>query len=153
MACQPDHASNSQKGGLAPDPGELLQQWDNACNRNDLEALHAMIAENVVFLLHGERRTPEILYQFLGDNIAVIKNLYTESAASNVSEDIIYQSGTYSHGILSSDSLRFRGTFTFIWERQANEGWKMKIIDISEQKYLDDEGVAPLDVHYEERPR
>jgi ketosteroid isomerase-like protein len=112
---------------------ELLQQWNNAWNQNDVEFLQASLAENAHLFLHGQSLPSEVLHQWLSENSALLINLQTDIIKTNKTSDVVYQAGTYTHGIQGSDGPERSGTFTFIWERQQNNSMKIALIDITER--------------------
>jgi ketosteroid isomerase-like protein len=132
FSCQSENPSQRMVEESEPaNTPELLQQWNNAWNRNDVESIQGLIAENAVFLLHGEQYSAEALYSWMSANAAAVKELYTEALQSSSCGNMAYVSGTYQHGIQEHDSQQLRGTFTFVWERQQKNEWKIKVLDIS----------------------
>lgn len=46
-------------------------------------------------------------------------------------DNIAYEAGTYMHGTKENDSLKMAGTYTVIWERDGDNEWVIKLMDIS----------------------
>ena len=76
---------------------------------------------------------------------AVMKDLETSGTYNNSTNKVGYQAGTYSHGLKENDSLQLNGTFTFIWEREQSDEWKLTVISIAQRS-------QEADPHPEETP-
>lgn len=56
----------------------------------------------------------------------------------NSGDNIVYEAGTYTHGMRENDTLELEGTYTVIWERMTEKNeWEIKLIDISPKNELD----------------
>jgi ketosteroid isomerase-like protein len=134
MACQPESTKEGRDfRPFSTDTDMLLQHWNNAWNQNDVEFLQASLAENAHLFLHGQSLPSEVLHQWLSENSALLINLQTDIIKTNKTSDVVYQAGTYTHGIQGNDGPERSGTFTFIWERQQNNSMKIALIDITER--------------------
>lgn len=136
-------------------PDELLQGWNDAWNQNNYDSVSSYLADDAVFLLQGEAYSTSEGKQWLKENSAITTKLKADSKLKNATNDIVYQAGTYSHGMKANDSLanqdaeqtgqnkenmamndslrNFNGAFTLIWERENNDEWKLKLINITGQ--------------------
>ena len=61
-----------------------------------------------------------------------MKDLET-NGSNNSTNKVVYQAGTYSHGIRENDTLQLNGAFTFIREQEQNDEWKLKVMSIAQR--------------------
>lgn len=119
-----------------PTSSHFTQRWDDAWNQNNADSIQGLLASDVVFLVDGQELSDEERDQWLLENSAVMKDLKTTSEVDNTTTDMVYQAGTYTHGI-KNDTMALDGSFTLIWERDQEQGqrdpWKVKLMHISQK--------------------
>ncbi len=63
-----------------------------------------------------------------------MRDLQLEAIEKNILNNVAYEVGTFDHGTMENDSLRFAGTYTFIYEKpEGSEQWKVKVLNINDR--------------------
>ena len=110
----------------------LEDAWDKAWNAQDLNALKNMLAENAVafeneWMVVGK---DSLIEKFVKPNFSVLKNstMKTTKVVDGVSEGMVYRVGQYSFVTKDSAKVRLKGPFTLIWKKQADNNWKVEVL-------------------------
>lgn len=113
------------------DPEEAMKEWGDAWNSNDPRQIISRTAEDAVLVLNGEEVSKDSIRSFIENAGSAMADLQMNSLDRNSSDRMAYDTGTYTHGY-TNDTTTYRGTYTFIWEREGNDpGWQVKVMNIS----------------------
>lgn len=135
LACQENTTTTTAETATrAADPDQLLQRWDEAWNQNNIDSLQNLLADDAVLLMEGEEYSTSDINDWMRENSQAMRDLKTEAKVKRSTGDVAYQAGTYSHGLKENDTLEFNGTFTFVWERQNDDEWKVRLMDINQRR-------------------
>lgn len=135
LACQENTTTTTaETATTAADPDQLLQRWDEAWNQNNIDSLQNLLADDAVLLMEGEEYSTSEINDWMRENSQAMRDLKTEAKVKRSTGDVAYQAGTYSHGLKENDTLEFNGTFTFVWERQNDDEWKVRLMDINQRR-------------------
>lgn len=114
------------------DPDEAVENWATVWNSNDPAQIQAHTAEDVVVVLNGTELPKDSIGAFIQASGTAMKDLKMISLKKGSSENIAYDTGTYSHTYSTDSTTQYRGSYTFIWERSNDENeWKVKAMNIS----------------------
>lgn len=113
------------------DANKAMTDWRDAWNKNDAEALESVTADDVTLLINGKSHTQDSVSSWIQNSSSWMKDLKTTSVMKNKGDHIAYEAGTYMHGTKENDSLQMSGTYTVIWEREDDNEWAIKVMDIS----------------------
>jgi ketosteroid isomerase-like protein len=115
----------------ATSPNKVIARWSDAWSNNDTEVLQEMTAEDVVLLMNGREVPHDSIRPWMVYNASSVENLQSESLFKGSQGDVAYDSGTFRHNF-AEDTLDYRGSYTFIWEREeANNQWKVKVMHLA----------------------
>lgn len=115
-----------------PDSDEVINNWEQAWNNNDTAGVRQMTADDVVLVLNGNEFPQDSLAAWMQAASSAMKDLKMKSLKKGSTDNIAYDTGTYSHAS-TTDTTRYGGSYTFIWERSNEENdWKVKVMNISE---------------------
>lgn len=119
-------------GQEVPNSDEVIENWNNAWSSNDTAQVRAMTADDAVLVLNGREFPQDSLDAWVQAAGAVMKDLQMQSLKKGSTENMAYDTGTYSH-TYTTDTTQYAGSYTFIWERSNDENeWKVKAMNISE---------------------
>ena len=112
------------------DPDEAIENWAAAWNSNEPERIQSLTAPDVVVVIDGYEMPKDSIDSFI-ESGSVMKDLVMRSLKKGSTDNIAYDTGTYSH-TYTTDTTQYKGSYTFIWERANDENeWKVKAINIS----------------------
>lgn len=114
------------------DPREGMEQWADRWNRQDAAGLNAVTAEEAILLKAGETFRRDSVRVWIDTNAPVMRNLDLQPEVTDISGDIAYEAGTYTHNIANNDTLEIAGAYTIVWQRQDDGTWKVQLMDIDE---------------------
>ncbi|MGB7786183.1 MAG: nuclear transport factor 2 family protein [Salinimicrobium sp.] len=122
-------------------PDEVVSQWEQAWSSNEPQNVRDQLAGDAVLVMNGSEYPKDSLSSWIDMAGSGMKDLNMTSLQKGSSDDIIYDSGTFSHGSRENDTLKFQGTYTFIWEKaEGSDEWKVALMDISD---MHDEMTSP----------
>lgn len=119
-------------------PDELVAQWKDAWSSNEPQNVKDMMADDVVLVLNGSQFPKDSIAPWTDAAGSSMKDLQMKALQKGHSNTIVFESGTFSHGARENDTLSFRGTYTFIWEKpEAGDEWKVTVMDISDEDNME----------------
>lgn len=139
-ACEEKREANEETTVAAveaPNPDEAMNGWRDAWNANDAALLKDYAADDAVLLMWGQKMSGDSLNTWMDSTASWMQDLRTNALMTNKSDDIAWETGTYTHGTSNNDTLQLRGTYTIIWERADNVDngdWRVKVMDISPEQ-------------------
>lgn len=116
------------------DPEMAMGEWNDAWSSNDPQKIFDETADDVLVVLNGTEVPADSVQGFIEESGAAMKDLNMQSLAKGSTDKMAYDTGTYTHQYNNSDTTRYEGTYTFIWERQDDEAdWKVTVMNISDK--------------------
>lgn len=121
-------------------PDQVFTDWTDAWNSGDAEAVRTMVADDAVLVMNGVEVPRDSIAGWIDESAGMMSNLRQSSLQKNNSGNMAYDTGTFSHGVKDNDTLQFRGTYTFIFEKpEGTEQWKAVVMDISDEETMTSE--------------
>ena len=115
----------------------MVAQWNKVWNTQDSSGIADMLTNDAHFISEGSLRISKdsICNRFIKKNYKYIRNLETKTIQTDVSGNLAYYFGSYTHDVQLPDTLLkgISGNFSFIIEN-AEPGWKLKVIEIEENR-------------------
>lgn len=116
------------------DPEEAMTKWNNAWNSQDPQQIQILTASDAVLVLNGNEVSADSIPGFYQAAGSTMKDLQLRSLKKGISDYMAYDTGTYNHSY-TNDTTSYKGSYTFIWERTADESeWKVKAMNITDQR-------------------
>lgn len=114
------------------DPDEAIENWTNAWNSNDPTQIQAQTADDVVVVIDGQEMPKDSIPGFIEEGGTMMKDLQVMSLKKGSTDNIAYDTGTFTHTTTTDTTQQHQGTYTFIWERTDDENeWKVKAMNIA----------------------
>ncbi|NJW53056.1 YybH family protein [Salinimicrobium oceani] len=114
---------------------EVINQWSEAWNSNNLDSIRNMTANDAVLLLNGQEVSRDSIGAWMEASAAGMRDLNMNSLYKGSRSNVAYDSGTFTHSF-EGDSINtnYQGSYTFIWEREDGEdgNWKVKVMNIAD---------------------
>lgn len=134
VACQ-DRETNERQEEKIPEDNwnadDAMMQWRNAWNDNDADALEAVTADDAVLFMNGKVHREDSISNWIKNSSSWMADLNTSTIAKKKGTDFAYEAGSYTHKTTENDTTEMSGTYTVVWERTANQKWRIKVMDIS----------------------
>lgn len=122
------------------DPDEVFTDWTDAWNSGDAEAVRTMVADDAVLVMNGTEVPRDSIANWINESATGMNNLRQSTLHKNNSGTMAYDTGTFSHGVKGNDTLQYRGTYTFIFERpEGTDQWKAVVMNISDEDTMSSE--------------
>jgi ketosteroid isomerase-like protein len=116
----------------------LNSLWNTAWNKHDSTGIVNLLAKDALLI---SRRTQingvdSIGSKFVHHYVGTLNDLQTKTLTSKVWTEGCYLSGTYVFQAMQSGKLigKEEGVFTFIWEKQADTTFKLKVLHMEDYK-------------------
>jgi len=106
----------------------LIENWNNAWNKNDLSTIENMFEQDAVYIIDTEvSRNYDEISRYIRSSDITINNLKTEKIKEWVTSEIAGSIGLWQGDYMLNDSLIFsgKGAFTLIWKKNKNDEWKV----------------------------
>jgi ketosteroid isomerase-like protein len=114
------------------DPGESMNQWNEAWNSNNANNLKQLMADDAVVVLFSDALQDRAVETWLDSTSTWMKDLETMPIMTHKGKQVAYEVGSYRHGTTRNDTLRMEGTYTVIWNRNKDlNEWEVKVMDVS----------------------
>lgn len=137
VACGEKKTEEAEEGDMVVqekdtwDADKAMTDWRDAWNKNDAKTLESVTADDVTLFINGKSHTQDSVTSWIEESSSWMKDLKTTSVMKKKGDNIAYEAGTYMHGTKENDSLKMAGTYTVIWERDGDNEWVIKLMDIS----------------------
>ncbi|MDN5864800.1 MAG: nuclear transport factor 2 family protein [Gammaproteobacteria bacterium] len=117
-------------------PQNLMEQFVEAWNSNNVQAVSSMFAENAVYIGKGHiTRGHEAIQEWLHGAMEITHSLEIDPELSGSSGDVAYQIGSFSTAYWEGT---VSGSYAVIFERNSDGKWK--IVALEEEEVGDPEG-------------
>ena len=118
----------SDKVAIESPVDSLIENWENAWNKNDLSTIENMFEPDAVYISDNEvlRNYDEISRHIRSSEIT-LNNLKAEKIKEWITSDIAGSIGLWQSDFMLNDSLIFsgKGAYTLIWRKNKNDEWKV----------------------------
>lgn len=116
------------------DPNEVFTMWTDAWNSGDAQLVRSMVADDAVLVMNGSEVSQDSIASWIDESAGAMKDLRQTSLQKNNSGTMAYDTGNFSHGVKGNDTLQYKGTYTFIYERpEGTDQWKAVVMDITDE--------------------
>jgi len=118
------------------DIAALNKNFDAAWNAKDSAKIVGMMDDDVKLLnakevLSGKN---ELAAKWVSHSLPVASNLKTNVVSSDAGTQLAYEAGTFALDVTLPNQKPFpaTGNYTFIWKKQADNSWKIHLIQIED---------------------
>lgn len=116
------------------DPDAVFTAWNDAWNSGSAEEILNMTADDAVLVMNGTEVSRDSISAWINESSAVMQDLELNAIQKNNFNNVAYETGNFDHGLKENDTLRFAGTYTFIYEKPEGENqWKVKVMNITDR--------------------
>jgi ketosteroid isomerase-like protein len=130
--CKLDHAEKAPQMLVSVD--SLDNAWNTAWNSHNVPAISDLFAEDAILVAGDWKVTGKdsLTKQWIKTSIPGIANLKLLPYSQSANPTMAYSSGAYTHDVKENDSITStqRGVYTIVWEAQANNKWKVSLVQI-----------------------
>ncbi len=106
----------------------LVQQWTDAWNARDVEAISACFSNDAITITDTVYIGLEAIKAgFILKAAPIFANLTCQKINELTDEGMAYQSGSYQHDWIINDSASEKATgyYSIIWKKMEDESWRM----------------------------
>ena len=115
------------------DPDAVFNRWEDAWNSGNGENVRNMLADDAILVMNGEEVSKDSISGWIDESSAAMQDLQLKPIKKNNFKNVAYETGTFDHGIKENDTLRFTGTYTFIYEKpEGKDQWMVRVMNITD---------------------
>ena len=108
----------------------LAQLWIDAWNARDMEAITTCFSPDALLITDTVYKGLEdIKAGFITPAVPVFRNLTCTKLGEQISDDLAWQSGRYTHEWIKKDSTieKASGYYSMVWNKQADKSWSLVV--------------------------
>jgi ketosteroid isomerase-like protein len=131
LACNQSHEMSS----AIPVTDSLMKPWISAWNSADAEKIANLFADDALVILPGVifSGIDSVKTKWVVPTTLTLRNLTIQNLKEDKTSELASFSGSYMHDWVRNDSVisRAGGYYTFMWRKQADNSWKMAVVNIN----------------------